>query len=229
MLKTTNVAILLLVCNTILANDISIEINRTESQWASIYYSKNTPEQRKKYPLLLRKTKRLIQKHPASIELIIWQAIIISSNAAYESPFTALESLDKAKKLLDYAIQKDPNALEGAAFVTLGTLYYMTPGWPISFGDQNKAEILLKKGLKINPFSIDANYFYGDFLLSKGKLKEATKYFRLALKSPSRNSQEYADSQLKKEATIALKNTEQKRFDSEKAKLFSLFFSASSN
>lgn len=229
MLKTTIVAILLLACSTLLANAISIEINKTETQWASIYYSKNTPEQRKEYPLLLAKTQRLILKYPDSVELIIWQAIIISSNAAYESPFIALESLNKAKKLLDFAIQKDPNALEGAAFVTLGTLYYMSPSWPISFGDQNKAEKLLKKGLKINPFSIDANYFYGDFLLSKGKLKEATKYFRLALKSPNRISQQYADNQLKKEATIALKNTEEKRFDSEKAKLFSLFFSASSN
>lgn len=213
MTKTTIVAILLLTCNTLLAKTISIEINNIESQWASIYYGQNTADQRKHYPLLIAKTQKLLQTHPASVELMIWQGIIISSNAAYESPFAALESINKAKKLLNLAIKKQPNALEGAAFVALGTLYYMTPGWPVSFGDQEKAEILLKKALEINPLSIDANYFYGDYLLSKGELKQASKFFMLALEAPSRISQSYADSQLKKEATIALKNTEQKRFD----------------
>jgi tetratricopeptide (TPR) repeat protein len=205
------------------------EINNIESQWADIYYGKSSLSQGKEYPILLAKTQSLLQKHPDSAELMIWQGIIISSNAAYETPFTALESLNEAKRLLNLAIQKNPNALGGAAFVTLGTLYYMTPGWPISFGDQKKAEAYHKKGLKINPFSIDANYFYGNFLLSKDKLKEATKFFMLALKSPTRDSQQYADSQLKKEATIALNNTEQRKFDSGKNKLISLFFSASTN
>lgn len=229
MLKTTIVALLLLACNTLFANDISDEINNIESQWANIYYAKNTLSQRKEYPVLLVKTQSLLQKHPDSAEFMIWQGIIISSNAAYQTPFNALESLDEAKRILNLAILKDPNALEGAAFVTLGTLYYMAPGWPISFGDQNQAEAYLKKGLEINPYSIDANYFYGDYLLSKGKLKEAEKFFTQALGAPTRDSQQYADNQLKKEATIALKNTEQRRFDSGKNKLISLFFSASSD
>jgi hypothetical protein len=65
------------------------------------------------------------------------------------------------------AIQLDPNASEGAAFVTLGSLYYMVPGWPIAYGDTNKADALLKKALVINPNTIDANYFYGDFLATR--------------------------------------------------------------
>jgi hypothetical protein len=35
----------------------------------------------------------------------------------------------------------------------------MVPGWPIAYGDTNKADALLKKALVINPNTIDANYF----------------------------------------------------------------------
>jgi tetratricopeptide (TPR) repeat protein len=228
MKKTTVVAFLLLICNSLLANTLTPEINKIESQWANIHYSKNCSEQRSEYPVLLKKTQGLSKKYPKAIEFLIWEAIIISTNAAYETPFTALESLDRAKALLEFALQNKPEALEGAAFVALGTLYYMVPGWPISFGDQNKAEQLLKKALAINPHGIDPNYFYADFLLSKDNITEAEKYLKLALKAPSRPEQQYADNQLKNEALISLQKTEQRKLDSERNKFLSLFTSAKS-
>ena len=227
--KTTFVAFLLLASSTLLANNITPEINRIESQWANIYYNKNNSQQRDDYPKLLERTQHLSIKFPNAIELTIWQAIIIATNAAFESPFTALESLDKAKNLLEFALQIEPVALDGAAYVTLGTLYYLTPGWPISFGDQKMAETLLEKALVINPKGIESNYFYADYLLSIGKIDEATKYFKLAINSPNRPEQVFADQELKKEALIALKNTEQRKLDSGKNKFFSLFSSAKSN
>ena len=229
MKKTTFVAFLLLLSNLASAKNITPEINNIESQWANIYYAKTITEQSRGYIDLLAKTEKLAQEHPHSVELMIWKAIIISTNAAFEPPFTALESIDKAKALLETSIKKNPNALDGAAFVTLGTLYYLTPGWPISYGDFNIAEQLLKKGLIINPDSIDANYFYADYLLSKDKTTEASKYFKLALKAPVRAEQLYADTQLKNEALIALEKTEQRKLNSGKNKFLSLFYSANSN
>jgi tetratricopeptide (TPR) repeat protein len=229
MKKTTFVAFLLLLSNLASAKNITSEINNIESQWANIYYAKTITEQSSGYIELLAKTEKLAQEHPRSAELMIWKAIIISTNAAFDPPFTALESIDKAKALLELSIKKNPNALDGAAFVALGTLYYLTPGWPISYGDFNIAEQLLKKGLIINPDSIDANYFYADYLLSKDKITEASKYFKLALKAPVRAEQLYADTQLKNEALIALEKTEQRKLNSGKNKFLSLFYSANSN
>jgi Tfp pilus assembly protein PilF len=100
-----------------------------------------------------------------------------NSNADNIDAFSALEAANQARELLMRAIQLDPNASEGAAFVTLGSLYYMVPGWPIAYGDTNKADALLKKALVINPNTIDANYFYGDFLATQGKQKQAVSYF----------------------------------------------------
>lgn len=229
MIKTTIVAFLLLTSTSLFASNLKREINQIESQWANIYYAKSNAEQKSAFPALLNKTITLSSSHPDAAEPIIWQAIIFATNAAYQSPFTALDSINKAKELLELAISMNPNALDGAAFVTLGTLYHLTPGWPISFGNQDKAEKMLKKGLTINPNSIDANYFYADYLLSKNKVNEATKYFKLALQSSTRTNQQFADTQLKKEAQIALKNTEIRKVDSGKNKFFSLLSSAKSN
>ncbi|MCK7498772.1 MAG: hypothetical protein MZW92_55455 [Comamonadaceae bacterium] len=52
-------------------------------------------------------------------------------------------------------------------------LYYKVPGWPIGFGDKAKAKELLQKALAINPQGIDANYFYGEYLVETGKPAEA--------------------------------------------------------
>lgn len=228
--KTTIVAfLLLLTSNAANANNFNSEINTIESLWAHIYYDKNESEQRSNYPKLLKKTQELEAHYPNAPELLIWQAIIIATNAAFETPFTALESLKNSKRLLQKAIQIDPNALEGAAFVTLGTLYYLAPSWPLSFGDEEKAEKLLKKGLDINPNSIDANYFYADYLLSSDNVSKATKYFNLALTAPTRPEQQFADIQLKNEAQIALQKTQQRVVESGKFKFLSLFSSAKAN
>lgn len=229
MKKTTFVAFLLLLSSELFASTLSSEINAIESQWASIYYSENSKQQKLHYPALLKQTLSIISDYPDAIEPIIWQAIIISTNAAHQSPFTALDSINTAKDLLEYSIKTQPEALEGAAHVVLATLYYMTPGWPISFGDSDKAERLFKTALKINPISIDSNYFYGDFLLSQNNTQKAQHYFKKAIKAPLRKQQIFADTQLKKEAYTALKNTQDSKLQSGKAKFISLFSSAKAN
>ena len=64
---------------------------------------------------------------------------------------------------------------------------------------------MLQTALKINPEGIDANYYYGDFLLAQNKPVKALKYFKLALKAPIRNEQKFADNQLKTEVERAFK------------------------
>lgn len=140
--------LLITLSNTLFANDVMLEVNKIESQWAKIYYGSDSSNQKKSYPLLLKYITNLLKEQPNAIELSIWQAIITSTNAEFESPLSALKSIGIAKKLLESTLKKDPFALEGTAFVVLGTLYSMAPGWPISFGSQKMAKKLLKKELK---------------------------------------------------------------------------------
>ena len=94
---------------------------------------------------------------------------------------------------MDEVIITDPTILDGSAFTSLGSLYYQVPGWPIGFGDDDKAEEMLKKALEINPNGIDSNYFYADFLKENGKSKKAIQYFKKAQNAPARANRPLAD------------------------------------
>ena len=79
----------------------------------------------------------------------------------------------------------DGTALDGSAYNSLGVLYYKVPGWPIGFGDKNKARELLQKALSINPRGIDPNFFYGEYLVETKRPEEAVPYLERALQAPA--------------------------------------------
>ena len=226
MKKTTFVAILLLSSPSF-AKNLNESLQTIESEWATIYY--NTPKQKQEsaYYRLLDKTINLSKQHPNNAEPIIWEAIVKATNADNQDALTALEAIHEARDLLLKAIEINPQAMSGSAYVTLGTLYYMTPKWPIGFGDTTTAQKMLQTALKINPNGIESNYFYGDFLLSNSELIEAEKYFRRALATPVRPEQFYADNQLKEQAKLALKNTKERTLSASKGLFASLFNSQS--
>ena len=226
MKKTTFVALLLL-SSQCFAENLNDSLQSIESKWASIYYS--TPKQKRgpEYCRLLDRTINLSRQHPKNAEPIILEAIIMATNADHQDAVSALESIHKARDLLLKAIEINPRAMNGSAYVTLGTLYYMVPKWPIAFGDEATARKMLQAALKINPNGIDSNYFYGDFLLYNDRLNEAEKYFKRAIASPARAEQFYADNQLKEEAKLALKSTKEQKISSSKSLFASLFNSES--
>ena len=55
---------------------------------------------------------------------------------------------------------------------------------PIGFGDTDKARKLLKEALAQDPGGLDANYFYGDFLLDQGDKAGARAFLQKALRAP---------------------------------------------
>jgi Tfp pilus assembly protein PilF len=153
--------------------------------------------------------------------------VILATNAELQDGFTALSSINKARDLLLEAIEKNPKTANGSAYVTLGTLYYMVPKWPIAFGDNEKAAEMFQAALKINPSGIDSNYFYGHFLLANNHAKEAQAYFEKALSAPSRKDQPFADDKLKEEVKQTLAKTNRTKITGVKHAFLSLFNSAS--
>lgn len=226
MKKTTFVALLLLATQGF-AEDLKSSVQTIESEWASIYYKLPQNKQEAAYDALLTKAEQLTDQFPNTAELIFWQALVIATHAELQDGFTALKAIHKARDLLLESIKIDPKTANGSAYVTLGTLYYMVPSWPIAFGDKEKAEKLFQAALKVNPNSIDGNYFYGDFLLANNNTKEAQKYFEKALSAPSRKEQLFADNKLKDEVKLALVNTKNRKINGVKSTFLSLFNSAS--
>jgi tetratricopeptide (TPR) repeat protein len=226
-MKITTFVALLLLSAQCFAEDDSRSLQAIEFEWASIYYTTPKNKQEEAYGLLLDKTNQLAKRFPDSSETLFWQAVILAARAEQQDGFTALNAIHKSRDLLEEAIKINPQTANGSAYVTLATLYYMVPKWPIAFGDTEKAEQLFKAALNINPHGIDTNYFYGDFLLSHKHSNEAQKYFEKALSAPTRQDQQFADTKLKEEVKLALDNTKNRKINDVKNTFLSSFNSAS--
>ena len=118
---------------------------------------------------------------------------IESSYAGAKGGLGALSLCKEARGNLEAALKINPKALDGSAYTSLGTLYYKVPGFPLGFGDHDKAGKLLTKALELNPNGIDPNYFYGEFLFEQGKYGEALKYLDKAARAAPRPGRESAD------------------------------------
>ena len=184
---------------------IDQDIASLQKEWARIKYQlSDKTRQLSAIHTLETKASKVTAKYPKNAEPRIWEGIIISTDAGITGGLSALGKVKTAKKLLEEAMHINSKALDGSAYTSLGSLYYQVPGWPIGFGNNDKAEEYLKKALAINPNGIDPNYFYGDFLAQDGRKKEAKVYFERALNAPDRPSRSLADTGRRQEIKAAL-------------------------
>lgn len=183
---------LALACSTAMAAPTD-DVARLQQSWAQIKYQTPVASQEGQFERLRGEAEQVAQRNQASAEVLIWYAIIESTYAGAKGGLGALKYVKNARTSLERAIATDPEALSGAAYTSLGSLYYQVPGWPIGFGDDGKAQENLKKGLAINPDGIDANFFYGDYLMRKGDAVSAERYLRRALQAAPRPGRKVAD------------------------------------
>ncbi len=164
-----------------------------QQQWAHCQYQQTGKAKESCLETLSAKADEASAKEAFRTDLLIWSAIVKSTWAGAKGGLGALSLVKEAKAKLEIAIKQDPKALDGSAYTSLGSLYYQVPGWPVGFGDDEKAEQLLKQALAINPTGIDPNFFYGDFLLDQGYKAQAKVYLDKALAAPARPGRELAD------------------------------------
>ncbi len=89
-----------------------------------------------------------------------------------------------ARDILEKAEKIDAVTMDAGAPTTLGVLYYRVPGFPIGFGDKEKARHYLQEAVKNAPSGMDAHSFYGDFLYQQQEYAEAKKVLERALSLP---------------------------------------------
>lgn len=171
-----------------------------QSRWAEINYDLPVEQREAAFSQLAKKAESAVAAEPQAAELRIWHGIVLSTWAGAKGGFGALKLVKQAKAEFEQSLQVDPKALAGSAYASLGSLYYQVPGWPVGFGDDAKAEEMLRKALSINPDGIDPNYFYGDFLMRKERYAEAKAALEKALAAPSRAGRARADEGRRAEA-----------------------------
>jgi tetratricopeptide (TPR) repeat protein len=204
----TRLALLLVALNlfslSAVADAMDGGIKALQKAWAVANYQTAKEQQDAAFEQLTQQAEALVAQHPGRAEPLIWNAIIVSSHAGATGGLGALGKVKEAHKLLQLAEKINPDALDGSVYTSLGSLYYQVPGWPIGFGDDDRAEQYLKKALAANPEGIDPNYFYGDFLRDQGRYEEAVAYLDKALKAPPRPDRPVADEGRRAEAQKVL-------------------------
>ncbi|MFT7532861.1 MAG: tetratricopeptide (TPR) repeat protein [Gammaproteobacteria bacterium] len=196
------------------AFDVLQDILPIQKQWAQIKYQLNEDDQPAAYERLIENTNALIQRYPDRAEPKVWAAIVYSSYAGavggIKSITSALPAVKKAHNLLQNAQTIDDQTLDGSVFTSLGALYYQVPGWPIGFGDKKKAARYLEKAIRISKNGLDANYFYGDYLVNRKRYKEAIPVLERALTAPPIENRPVADQGRRHEITQLLEYAKNK-------------------
>ncbi|MFH0258212.1 tetratricopeptide repeat protein [Vibrio rumoiensis] len=166
-----------------------------QHQWADCQYNQTKDEdlQIKCLENTIALNQQALKAKPNDPDLLVWLGINEGTLAGVKGGLGALSLVKDAKKQFEKVIEVAPNSLQGSAYTSLGSLYYKVPGWPVGFGDDDKAEEMLKKGLAINPNGIDSNFFYGEFLADQGRKEEALKYLNKAQQAPARPDRPLAD------------------------------------
>jgi tetratricopeptide (TPR) repeat protein len=187
-----------------LAGGVEASIAELQHDWELIHYQTPAPEREKRFEALAAKAHKVSETFSDRAEPLVWEGIIVSSWAAEKGGIGALGLVKQAKVLYEAAIQIDGNVLDGSAYNSLGVLYYKVPGWPVGFGDKAKARDLLQKALALNPKGIDANFFYGEYLVETRHPEDAVSYLERALQAPARPDRQIADVGRRAEARALL-------------------------
>jgi len=201
-------ALLAFAAPAIAADSMSQEVKAINDNWAHIAYEvKGSSTQTKALDRLAQQAALIVQRYPGKAEPLVWQGIVTSEQANRANFFHKLGLATKARDILAKAYSINPKAEDGGAAMSLGVLYYKVPGSPIGFGDDQKAKKLLKEALAVDPNGLDANYFYGDFLLDQGDKAGAKSYLQKALRAPHDPSRPAWDAGRRREVQALLAQT----------------------
>lgn len=184
----------LLPCLPAQAASLDNDLLGIQQEWARINYSSASGDRKaEEFGRLADQASALTVSHPGRAEPMVWEGIVLSSQAGAAGGLGALSLAKKARNVLEASLKIDPAALAGSAHTSLGTLYHKVPGFPIGFGDDDKARRHLEAALKINPTGIDPNYFYAEFLVDEGETSLALEHLQRAQSAASRPGRETAD------------------------------------
>lgn len=184
--------------------DVDSELAQIQQRWSEVNYQIEGKAKLTAFEQLAEQAERLANANPDLAEIWTWSGIVKSTFAGAKGGLGALGLAKSAKADLEKAISIDAEVLNGSALTSLGTLYHSVPGWPVGFGDEDKAAELLQRGVALNPENIDTNYFYGTFLMDKKQYAKAREHLLNAQQASPRPGREIADAGRQKEVAAAL-------------------------
>ncbi|MDF2177264.1 tetratricopeptide repeat protein [Aliiglaciecola sp. CAU 1673] len=107
--------------------------------------------------------------------------MIYREQAQLNSGLSSLKKAKAAQLAMLRAVRLDENVQQGFGLVQLGLLYLDTPGWPLSFGDKDKALMLLQQAREHFPQSMAANFALGRYYFEQRDFDKSLTYLETAI------------------------------------------------
>ena len=98
-----------------------------QDQWAEIKYRSPEKQQAEQYQALAEKSRKLVEANPGAAGPLIWEGIVLSSEAGARGGLGALSLVKEARQRLEEAIKLNDKALDRSAYTSLATLYAKVP------------------------------------------------------------------------------------------------------
>ena len=126
---------------------------------------------------------------------LFWKAAAIGKVAEDGGVLNALGLVRSMEELLLKVVMLDETYENAGAHRALGRIYHLLPGFPISFGNNQKALMHLRRAYELFPMDVITRAFYADLLYDEGQKKEARYHadFVLSASIHQEDELEYAE------------------------------------
>lgn len=115
---------------------------------------------------------------------LFWKAAAMGKMAEDSGMVNALRMIRPMENLLLKVVTLDENYENAGAHRALGRIYHKLPGFPLSFGSNQKALMHLKRAHELFPRDVITRAFYAELLYDEGRKDEARKHADFVLTTP---------------------------------------------
>lgn len=123
-----SILLLSLFSNLVMADEkLDASIATLQHEWAKANYGTTKDAQETAFKNLTEQAHQVTEKHANAVDALIWEGIAYAGYAKAKGGLGALKLAEKARDLLLAAEKANPNALQGSAYTSLGSLYYKVP------------------------------------------------------------------------------------------------------
>ena len=125
-----------------------------------------------------------IALNPNDVKGLFWKAVAMGKMAEDSGIVNAFRMLRPMEKMLLKVVALDEKYENAGAHRALGRMYHKLPGFPISFGSNQKALAHLKRAHELFPRDVITRAFYAEVLYDEGRKAEARRHADFVLATP---------------------------------------------
>ncbi|MBX3616597.1 MAG: hypothetical protein KF839_05485 [Nitrosomonas sp.] len=127
---------------------------------------------------------RALMMNPNDVRGLFWKAAAMGKMAESSGILNALRMLRPMEELLLKVVELDERYENAGAHRALGRMYHKLPGFPVSFGSNQKALAHLKRAHELFPEDVITRAFYAELLYDIGRKHEAREHADFVLTTP---------------------------------------------